>query len=43
MINKHFFKTLIIFTLMILLGLTGVFLVGYFDKEGSKPTAEVAE
>ncbi len=32
---RHFFKTLIIFLIMIGLGLIGVFLVNYFDK--SKP------
>ncbi len=45
MINKHFFKTLMIFTLMIVLGLVGVLAVSYFsegqDMFGS--TAEVAE
>ncbi len=30
--TRHFFKTLIIFLIMIGLGLIGVFLVNYFDK-----------
>jgi hypothetical protein len=32
MITKHFFKVLILFAGMIILGLTGIFLVSYFDK-----------
>jgi len=35
MVTKHFLKTLIIFTGMIILGLTGIFLVGHFDKENN--------
>jgi len=31
---KHFFKTLVIFLVMIGFGLLGVFLVNYFDKNG---------
>lgn len=31
---KHFFKILTIFLGMIILGLIGVYLVGYFDKSG---------
>ncbi len=34
MITKHFFKTLILFAGMIILGLTGVVLVSYIDKNG---------
>ncbi|MCX6747708.1 MAG: hypothetical protein NTW98_02050 [Candidatus Nomurabacteria bacterium] len=34
MVNKHFFKTLIVFTGMIIVGLLGVFLVSYFDEAG---------
>jgi len=30
---RHFLKTLIVFLGMIILGLIGVFLVNYFDKE----------
>jgi len=30
--TKHFIKTLILFTGMIILGLIGVFLVSYFDE-----------
>jgi hypothetical protein len=41
MLTKHFLKTLILFTMMIMLGLVGVFLVGYFDKEGQQTTAEL--
>jgi len=29
---RHFFKALVIFTIMIILGLAGIVLVGYFDK-----------
>jgi len=32
MITKHFFKTLVIFTGMIIFGLIGVFLVNHFDQ-----------
>ena len=32
---KHFFKVAFIFTLIIALGLLGVFLVSYFDDTGS--------
>ncbi len=31
-INKHFFKTVFIFTLMILIGLLGVFLVNHYGN-----------
>lgn len=43
--TKHFFKTLIIFTGMIILGLVGVFLVSYFDKGdvGTKVTTGLAK
>lgn len=34
MLTKHFLKGLVIFLGMIVLGLAGVFLVGYFDKTG---------
>ena len=30
MINKHFFKTLILFVGIIMIGLLGIFLVSYF-------------
>lgn len=40
MVTKHFFKSVILFTGMILLGLLGVFLVSYFDL--GAPEAEVA-
>jgi hypothetical protein len=33
--TKHFLKTLIMFTGMIILGLVGVFLVSYFDEVGA--------
>ena len=33
MITKHFFKTLILFIVMIALGLAGVFWVNSFEKE----------
>jgi len=37
MVTKHFFKILVVFTGMIILGLLGVLLVNYFDKgEASK-------
>ncbi|MEX2052379.1 MAG: hypothetical protein WD991_01630 [Candidatus Paceibacterota bacterium] len=41
MINKHFFKSLILFAGMILLGMVGVFVVNYFDTE--KPEAVQTE
>ena len=31
--TKHFFKTLLIFTGLILLGITGVILVNYYDED----------
>lgn len=45
MITKHFFKILILFTAMIILGLIGVFGVGYFGKESNnnKPDGQVAK
>ena len=33
MFTKHFLKGLMIFLLMIILGLIGVFLVSYFDQD----------
>lgn len=36
MVNKHFFKTLILFIIMIIIGLAGVFVVSYIDAEGNK-------
>ena len=36
MFTKHFFKTLIFFAGIIILGLTGVFLVNYFSQEGKE-------
>ncbi len=33
---KHFIKTLLLFTVMIVIGLLGVFLLSYFDKESGK-------
>ncbi|MBP6866396.1 MAG: hypothetical protein KBC12_02560 [Candidatus Pacebacteria bacterium] len=38
MINKHFFKVLTVFSIMIILGLIGVFLVSYFDSENNQTT-----
>ena len=38
--TKHFFKTLILFTGMIILGLVGVFLVSHFDKKEEQPGKE---
>lgn len=35
--TKHFWKTLIIFAVMILLGLIGVFLVSNLDKDNGLP------
>jgi len=35
MATKHFFKILIIFITMIIIGLIGVFLVNYIDKGGN--------
>ncbi|MBU1727780.1 hypothetical protein KKA39_00475 [Patescibacteria group bacterium] len=36
MINKHFFKTLLIFTGMIILGLVGALIASYFDDSGEQ-------
>jgi hypothetical protein len=36
---KHFFKTLSIFMIMIILGLLGVFLVNHFDEAGKATNA----
>ena len=35
---KHFIKTLLLFTGMIFLGLLGVYLVNYLDKENTERT-----
>lgn len=46
MMNKHFFKTLLLFAGMILLGFVGISLVSYFDekqKEASKEAGKGAE
>lgn len=41
MLTRHFLKTLVVFTGLIVLGLIGVFLVSYFDKQetGAVPEA----
>jgi len=33
---KHFIKTLLIFSAMIIIGLLGVFLLNYFDKSDNQ-------
>lgn len=38
MMTRHFLKTLIMFSGMIILGLLGVFLVSYFDRDGVEST-----
>ena len=38
MFTRHFLKTLIMFTGMIILGLLGVFLVSYFSNGGETGT-----
>ncbi|HEY4478212.1 MAG TPA: hypothetical protein VJB09_02970 [Candidatus Paceibacterota bacterium] len=38
MANKHFFKVLTVFSIMIIIGLVGVFLVSYFDRESNSTT-----
>jgi len=46
MINKHFFKTLLLFAVMIGFGLLLVFAVNIFDKDGFSSilnTAKVAK
>ena len=42
---KHFIKTLVIFCVMIVIGLLGVFLVSHYDKSGNDAgsTANVAK
>jgi len=40
MVTKHFFKTVILFSGMIILGLIGVFLVNHFDQESGQVDAE---
>jgi len=42
-ITRHFFKTLILFTIMILLGLTGAFIVNYLEQSKNLETADNAE
>lgn len=39
MVTKHFFKTLIMFSGIIILGLIGVFIVSYYDEEGNTTDA----
>ena len=41
MLNKHFFKSLVIFTLIIIFGLLGVFLVAQFDKQGDTDSKNI--
>jgi hypothetical protein len=36
MLNKHFFKTVVLFTTFIAIGLFLVFTVGYFSEEGEE-------
>ena len=43
MITKHFFKTLLLFTGIIIIGLLGIFLVSYFDIGGNSSVDKVAE
>ncbi|MFA7285760.1 MAG: hypothetical protein WC011_02855 [Candidatus Paceibacterota bacterium] len=38
MINKHFMKTLVLFTGMIVLGLGVIFLVSYLDEQQTAST-----
>jgi hypothetical protein len=38
MLTKHFFKILMIFTMMIVLGLVGIFVLKYFDQNGGQGT-----
>ena len=42
MITKHFFKTLVLFTGMILLGLAGIVLVSHFSQSNEE-VVEVAK
>ncbi|MEJ0001569.1 MAG: hypothetical protein WDN09_00035 [bacterium] len=35
MVTKHFLKTLVIFMVLIIVGLIGVFVVGYFDDSSA--------
>ncbi len=41
MITRHFFKSLIWFSLFILLGLGGAYIVTYLDEQKQLETAEV--
>jgi hypothetical protein len=41
-VNKHFFKTLVMFTGMIIVGLLGIFLVSYFDEQKAGGGGEVS-
>ena len=41
MINKHFFKTLLLFAGMLAIGLAGIILVGYFDQSGGQEAGTV--
>lgn len=40
MFTKHFFKSMILFTGMILMGLLGIFLVSHFSGDGGEGTIE---
>ena len=42
MFSRHFLKTLIMFTGMIILGLLGVFLVSYFDERREEGTTQTS-
>ena len=37
MLTKHFFKTLVVFTMLIALGLIGIFAVNYIEKTKNPP------
>ena len=39
--NKHFWKTLILFSVMIVLGLVGAFLASYYGIEGQSSARDV--
>lgn len=39
MINKHFFKTLILFTAMIAIGLAGIFVVSFLSASEEESTS----
>jgi len=42
MLTKHFFKTLVVFIILIVLGLVGIFAVNYIEKVKNPPNSNTS-